>query len=1076
MSLPKTRLLFTGPFDADHHACALDALCARADAGARDILYIVASSAARRRAVADLVDRRSAVFGLQVVTLRSLPDELLRRAHAPSLDPIDPVVADVLVERALRVATAGRFSRTTPLRGLASKAASTIDLLERHGATPERLASVVAEGSYGDGARVLADAWARFNRRRWRYGTTDATRLLAAARLLRRQPSVLDGIDVVVIEDVPLLTRLERFIVRSIVAAAPGEVIASYGYVRHLPQAPSSRSLARVRRFARWDVIPSEARDRDSLDSGPSAATTAIPRLAARNDGPAFARPTTAVRILESAGDVGEVRFAARVVRRHLDAGVAPEHIALVVHANAARYRELVGEIFAPLGIPVAAATPRTVADTGLGSLLLRLLELAILPERVTRESSLAVARAPHLDLDADEGDRLHRQVVTAGFLGIDGWNDLAIKTLGPDAKNRVNQLKRAVESARDDFSKVRSAPQSARITRQLARQLRLLSMSYIARQRTIRRVARTTDPLSVSSAEAVREDNLAWEEIDVALDHTVPQMLEIDRSASGKQGLDFASVWLGLLARALRETSVAPAHAPAHAVQLRGTGPGCEAPARITIVLGLLEKRFPRQPRQDPFLGDDLRVALRERFGWDLTTSADTMDRERECFVRAASSATETLYLSYSSIDSDGRPAVRSFFIDDLQATLDAEIPVERLAGATAIVPVDEATRTTDLVASVAHDIWQYLPRTADSETRRAMAFRALESLARRDANVSVVRHGRRVSQKPALDGVMPDKAPHLTLTLSASQLKSISQCTYKHFVEKVLDPKELVPPEYNALSKGSLIHDAIMHWATGLHGWTRGDEALPELHDWIRKQIAEWPPSKRGKDRAARAMDADIARLDELLREELALLRKGNVAQPTYAELAFGEEMDERGPRDPASKLEPFELVVPTSRGDTTVKFRGSMDRVDVVTIRGKRYGVIIDYKTGRTSKRYADAMQDGTDLQLRLYLLVLEQFWRITPIGALYLGFGDGVRRGIVREQFAGRISGLQEKAVEPLGTDEWNGMLADTTRRIGELADRLVRLDVTVAPRDNDCGFCELATICRFDRWETEAARG
>jgi ATP-dependent helicase/DNAse subunit B len=355
-------------------------------------------------------------------------------------------------------------------------------------------------------------------------------------------------------------------------------------------------------------------------------------------------------------------------------------------------------------------------------------------------------------------------------------------------------------------------------------------------------------------------------------------------------------------------------------------------------------------------------------------------------------------------------------------------------------------------------------------------MAFRALESLARRDANVSVVRHGRRVSQRPALDGVMPEKAPHLTLTLSASQLKSISQCTYKHFVEKVLDPKELVPPEYNALSKGSLIHDAIMYWATGLRGWIRGEDALPELHDWIRKQIAEWPPSKRGKDRAARAMDADITRLDELLRKELELLRSGDFAQPTYAELAFGDEMDERGPRDPASKLEAFELIVPTSRGDTTVKFRGSMDRVDVVTVGAKRYGVIIDYKTGRTSKRYADAMQDGTDLQLRLYLLVLERFWGITPIGALYLGFGDGVRRGVVRAELAGKIAGLENKAVDLLGIDDWNEMLADTIGRIGELADRLVRLDVTVAPRDNDCGFCELATICRFDRWETEAVHG
>src|SRR6476469_2623154 len=93
--------------------------------------------------------------------------------------------------------------------------------------------------------------------------------------------------------------------------------------------------------------------------------------------------------------------------------------------------------------------------------------------------------------------------------------------------------------------------------------------------------------------------------------------MLEIERSASGQRGVEFAAVWLAMLRHALRETTVAPAHAPAHAVQLRGTGPGCEAPARITIVLGLLEKRFPRQPRQDPFLDDELRTALSAPFGW---------------------------------------------------------------------------------------------------------------------------------------------------------------------------------------------------------------------------------------------------------------------------------------------------------------------------------------------------------------------------------------------------------------------------------------------------------------------------
>ena len=108
---------------------------------------------------------------------------------------------------------------------------------------------------------------------------------------------------------------------------------------------------------------------------------------------------------------------------------------------------------------------------------------------------------------------------------------------------------------------------------------------------------------------------------------------------------------------------------APAGAVQVRSTAAGCEAAARVTIVVGLIEKVFPRQARQDPFLDDDLRLVLRERFGWELPISTDTVDRERECFLRAISSATETLYLSYPATDADGRPSVRSFFIDDYEA-----------------------------------------------------------------------------------------------------------------------------------------------------------------------------------------------------------------------------------------------------------------------------------------------------------------------------------------------------------------------------------------------------------------------
>jgi hypothetical protein len=104
------------------------------------------------------------------------------------------------------------------------------------------------------------------------------------------------------------------------------------------------------------------------------------------------------------------------------------------------------------------------------------------------------------------------------------------------------------------------------------------------------------------------------------------------------------------------------------------------------------------------------------------------------------------------------------------------------------------------------------------------------------------------------------------------------------------------------------------------------------------------------------------------------------------------------------------------------------------------------------------------------------VLERFWGITPVGALYLGFGDGVRRGALRADFRGKFAGIGEKAVELMPHDEWNEFVTETPRLIAGLVNRLVTLDVRPAPRDKDCGFCELQPICRYDRWAPDKANG
>jgi hypothetical protein len=111
----------------------------------------------------------------------------------------------------------------------------------------------------------------------------------------------------------------------------------------------------------------------------------------------------------------------------------------------------------------------------------------------------------------------------------------------------------------------------------------------------------------------------------------------------------------------------------------------------------------------------------------------------------------------------------------------------------------------------------------------------------------------------------------------------------------------------------------------------------------------------------------------------------------------------------------------------------------------------------------------MMNGDDLQLRLYLLVLERFWGITPVGALYLGFGDGVRRGALRADFRAKFAGIDEDAVDLLPPDEWTAFVGETPGLIAKLVNRLVTLDVRPVPRKNDCGFCEFQPLCRYDRW-------
>lgn len=1060
------RLLFCGPFASPYRADARTTLGQRVKAGARDILYVTASGVARRAAISDLVAQHGAVFGLRAMSVASLPGEIARRARVVAPRPVDREVDDLLIERAVRSACADRFSTGAPIPGITAKVAAAVDLLERNRATPDSLDAALQElGATGDGPAMLACAWRALMIARAGRGHTRAAIVAHAVDLLRERPHILAGCDVVVLEDLPLATPLDRQLIAELVAAAPGAVIAAHGHAAQLHRGPATRALNHLRTMATWTESECEA---------PAVGfSSVIDRLFSAHPGHGTAAPGTRqesevkVRRLDAAGEVGEVRLAARVVRRHLREGVKPSEIQIVIHGGG-RHHELVEEIFGTARIPVAGSSSRSIATTGIGRAILQLVDISTSADAATLDASLALVRLPHLDIAAEGADRLQRHVVTNGRLGLDDWAALATKALGKRTVKRVNRLRRAVERARQGFHKAKTPEACAQVVRRMARDLRLVGNAFFSRQRLAARAA--SADVRASADVAVREDNTAWEAIQEALDVTVPAMM--DAGGGGKWGRNLVEEWARMLRRALESGTVAGAAASADAVSVVGTGPGMNRPARVTIVMGLLERQFPRASRQDPLLRDELRRDLARTRGWELPTSEETADRERECFVRMISTATETLYLSCAATDGAGKPAVKSFFLADLERALGPAVSMEaERAGAADGVLLEEASTTSELLSAVAHDVWQHLPR--DRSPRRASAFATYEAMRSRGMDVSAVTHGRDAIQRPVFaDGVLR-RAPHVTLRLSASQLKSIGHCTYRHFVQKVLDPKDIGAPDYNALGKGSLIHDAMVVWADRLHGWKRGAAALPELETWFNAQVEGWPPAQQSS-LARHSAQLHWERLESLLIQELEALRVAGVAQPAHHELAFGEELSATGHRDAASRPETFDLEIPLTGGAKTVRFRGSLDRVDVVEIGGIRYGVVIDYKTGATSKFYADEMTGGHDLQLRLYMLALREFWDIEPIAALFLGFGDGVRRGVVREQFASSVAGLDRDAVELMNEDSWQHFVQQQTLQLMvPLVDRLVRMDVTPSPRERKCGFCDLQPVCRYDPFVREA---
>jgi ATP-dependent helicase/nuclease subunit B len=482
----------------------------------------------------------------------------------------------------------------------------------------------------------------------------------------------------------------------------------------------------------------------------------------------------------------------------------------------------------------------------------------------------------------------------------------------------------------------------------------------------------------------------------------------------------------------------------------------------RVVFVPGLAERLFPRRPREDPLLVDDLRRRLEPAPLPRLRTQADRSHDERLLLRVAVGAATERVLLSYPRVETaESRPRVPSFYgLDVLRATSGVlpdtdviERDAARVSGARLAWPApDDPRRAID---DPEHDLAVLGPLLRQKGDGRRGRARYLFQLHEHMSRSLRARYWRWESKRwgPADGLVRPSekvlellaKSRPTSRSYSPTALQHFAACPYRFYLAAVLGLSPREPEgrieEMMPDARGEIFHDVQAKVLRELRDEgslpleeARWDHAVAVLERHLTAVATEWadalaPPIQR-------VWDDDVARMH---RDLLVWLKRiappGGVYVPAHFELRFGIA----GAEGPDVYKEPARL------GDGFL-LRGAVDLVER-RADGRAYRVT-DYKTGANKTREDLVIGGGEVLQPVLYGLAVESLL--------------GQDNAVVEESrlyFCTTREGYAERIVP----------MDDRARRAGlgvlTLVDRAISHgQLLPTPRADACKYCSFRPVC------------
>ncbi len=304
---------------------------------------------------------------------------------------------------------------------------------------------------------------------------------------------------------------------------------------------------------------------------------------------------------------------------------------------------------------------------------------------------------------------------------------------------------------------------------------------------------------------------------------------------------------------------------------------------------------------------------------------------------------------------------------------------------------------------------------------------------------------------------GVISEKTKHrlkkffFKKPFSVTAFNTYGECPYKFFLARVLN---LSPPddegEYTALARGTVLHKILeLFFKNHRKGFEHAK--LDEYADEIKILTDEIMESSGVKESFSHPFLFEIEK-EEIVNNIIDYLAwhiaQGGDFKPVFLELGFGYKKG-------------FSLDFAPD-----ILLSGKIDRIDEDS-EGRL--VVFDYKSGSTPD--IKQVEEGTNLQLPLYIMASEQLLKKPIVGGAFISIKKGsVDNILVRDRNLPFVSKRRKKGI--LRQEEWEDLMETVKTTIRAYADNIREARFPMQPKK--CpkiqmygSFCDFTEICPWE---------